>query len=123
MSFPVFLAISFVIAVGVVLALVSLLSAPWQILLFFLVAVFLLTNRLLAENQKQDEFVPKENESTSVNESATHSEATTLQDVAEAEKMLTYRGACYKPPTVPTDGLANREVSGKYRGGTWRSSH
>jgi membrane protein implicated in regulation of membrane protease activity len=121
MSFPVFLAVAFVVVVGVVLALVSLISAPWQILLLFLVAVLLLTNRLLAESQKQGEFTSKQDESTSADKSTTSPEATTLQDVAEAEKMLTYRGACYKPPTVPLDGLTNREVSGKYRGGIWRS--
>jgi membrane protein implicated in regulation of membrane protease activity len=119
MSFPSFVAIASAVVIGVVIALVSLFEAPWQILLLFLLLVLAFTEWLLAANRKPNEALSQN--STPQAEKPSIEPTATVQDVSEASKTLLYRGAPYKAPNTPTQESLGKEVSGKYRGGIWRS--
>lgn len=120
MSFPTFVAIASVVVIGVVIALVSLFEAPWQILLLFLLLVLAFTEWVLAANRNQSEASPSNSASDAESPSSVES-GITVQDASEASKTLLYRGAPYKAPNSLTQESSGKEISGKYRGGIWRS--
>lgn len=119
MSLLVLAAIALAILVGITALVVGLASASWQVLLFLLLLVWLITQRLL----KQIEAPAGLNSGGTAAEGSTV-DRLTVESSADSDT-LTYRGAKYHTPTaaemaaMPPEA---HELSGKYRGCTWKTT-
>lgn len=132
-----FIPILSTLAIGAVLILlmVALVSAPWQVLLLILVLGAAISQWLIRRNHLQgvledledsdalrsptSDANPSNPQAVSFESSATHSAE---HHKNHKDSFLFYRGASYKPSSSlwETD-TTNIEITGKYRGGLWRS--
>jgi hypothetical protein len=125
---------------GVALLALGLASAPWQVLLLILLAVLLIPQWLLRQNQKVLQGMPIEMPiadapgtaltphvaQTPV--SSDNQSGHTTESSAPPPDTLVYRGATYSNTTpAPVENKSGKyngnEISGKYRGCTWTVSH
>lgn len=113
MSLLLLLAIGLAGFIGVVGLIAGLVSAPWQILLLFLLVIWAVSQRLLKGNQNSDpsETVPPGVTVSSLPAPSLSSEIPSLH----------YRGAVYESGVASTTLNSGSGVglSGKYRGCTW----
>jgi membrane protein implicated in regulation of membrane protease activity len=99
------LGLTLVVILALSLLVMWLVSAPWQILLLFLVLSLLVIQWFVTA------LVQKNTQKLQATETGNLEEDT--QDV------LSYRGVSYHKSNQPNQ----KEVTGKYRGGTWKSSN
>lgn len=128
------------LAVALILLMVGLVEAPWQLLLFILVLATVVSQWLIRRSHLQTVLNELENSdsttvtpsslSTSLIDRSSVDRSIPSQDVSQpsqsSDSPLLYRGASYTPPQV-LDASSDAspfslEVSGKYRGSCWRSS-
>lgn len=102
---------------GAILAIAGLLSAPWQVLLVFLVLVLGLTQwylmqfqRKISDGESFQELPPPPAPSQPFS-----------KDTSLDCKTLSYRGAKYAPSATDSSALGKSSIIGKYRGAIWRS--
>ena len=92
--------------------MVSLVLAPWQLQLFILILVIIITKQIFLPSEEK---MAKESHNQDVSDESTSSPAKTTED-----KMVTkYRGVSYKPISS-TSVISEGAIVGKYRGTPWR---
>lgn len=121
MSLLVLAAIALAILAGISALVVGLASASWQVLLFLLLLVWLGTQRLLKQT-----YAPVPAGSNLGGDFGEESTVDRLSEPPSADSdTLIYRGAKYHPPTVvdvASTAVEAHELSGKYRGCTWKTA-
>ncbi|NJO44055.1 MAG: DUF4278 domain-containing protein [Cyanobacteria bacterium CRU_2_1] len=111
------------IAIALILLIIGLFSAPWQVLLLILVLGLLGSRWLIGRSHLQG-VLEETSDVNSAISSASNDQPATSEPARR--KLLSYRGASYKPSTPSSETSAETdrvEVSGKYRGGIWKSPH
>jgi hypothetical protein len=104
-----------------IVLMVGLVSAPWQVLLLLLIAGLFGIERL--KNLRPPAAIAAPDlPSTDVENSLASQCSPESQPIQEKiqDVVFVYRGSTYKPASSETSDLA--EVSGKYRGQVWRHS-
>lgn len=105
--------------VAVLLLIMGLISAPWQVLLLLLVIGLVVIWWLMEQNRSRS--LPQEAEGVSP---SNYSEAPVESSDPQPMQPLTYRGTIYKPKSDSELEVSGKggEISGKYRGSVWKKA-
>lgn len=101
--------------IAIVSLILSLIVAPWQLQLLILMLVIISTRRLLLLNHSQLDLAAKPEEQRGSERSA----ATLPSAPAKPMLMVKHSGVSHQP-TPALIAATKQEITGKYRGSTWK---
>lgn len=120
------------IAIVLILLMVGLMSAPWQVLLLILLLGILAYQWLVRRDHLEGVLADVnadiaknsvvESSRFATNGSKTDAEALAPSAELSIDSVLHYRGVSYAPPATSETLLTTVEITGRYRGGVHKSS-